>query len=113
MKKRLFTIVLAIAMFSSMLALPAAATEVEPRYAVIDCEHCGVYYQIKTRNTQRTTIFIEAACQYPNGSMTHSHEYRIYEEYIDCETCGEGLVSTFAKVYCGKNYVRTTGNLYP
>ena len=111
--KKLVTIILAIALLSTMLALPAAASQVEPRYAVIDCESCGVYYQVKTRNTQRTRTLIEAACQHPNGSMTHHHEYRIYEEYIDCETCGEGLVSTFAKVYCEGNYVRTTDKLYP
>lgn len=113
MKKRLFTIVLAIAMFSSMLALPAAASQVEPRLVMIDCESCGTPCPVRTRNTQREQGQVEARCYVTdNTAMTHWHIHKIYEEYTHCETCGDIVIATFAKVYCEGEYVRTTDKVY-
>lgn len=39
--KRLITFALVLVMLASMLALPAMATEVEARYAVVYCNNCA------------------------------------------------------------------------
>ena len=46
--KRLITFILVLIMLASMLALPAMASEVEPRYVVVHCPCGGLaeYYGI-------------------------------------------------------------------
>ena len=114
--KKLVTIVLVIALLSTMLALPAAASQAEPRLVMIDCESCGTPCPVRTRNTQREQEVVEPRCYVTdNVAMSHMHMHKIYEEYTHCETCGDIVIATFAKVYCGINYdvyVRTTDKVY-
>lgn len=39
--KKLITIILVLVMLVSMLALPAMASEIQPRYPAIKCTKCG------------------------------------------------------------------------
>ena len=103
MKKRLLTIVLAIALLSSMLALPAAATEIEPRYLVRACEYCQELCRVRTRLIKEHPV-TEAACKL-GGAMVHQHVHKTYEEYIICSTCGESVLYTYINVLHGNEVV--------
>lgn len=101
MKRRMFTIVLAIALLSSMLALPAAATEVEPRVRMIDCGVCETPCPIRERRvSEPSDPIVEPNCEKTHTATIHHHTYTDYEEYLHCETCGDFVMATYTKVFC-------------
>lgn len=105
MKKRLFTIVLAIALLSSMLALPAAATEVEPRARMIDCGVCETPCPIRSIRVSDQYTLKEANCGKTHAAAIHDHKYTDFEERLHCETCGDFLMATYRIMYCGEVYI--------
>lgn len=57
--KKLITVVLVLVMLVSILALPAAAANVQPRYPAVPCYHCD------SRNTEfRGIRDIQGAAHY-------------------------------------------------
>ncbi len=110
MKKRLFSMILAVAILSSVFAIPVAASEVQPRYLMKDCGVCGTLYRLQTRKIQEYEI-VEAACMVnDDGAMAHTHVHKVYEEYVRCSTCGESSFGTYIKVYCRGVYLWTVDN---
>lgn len=97
--KKLVTIVLVIAVLSSMLALPAAASQVEPRYLVSACEHCRELCRVRTRVLYKRNVS-EAICSL-GGTGVHNHVHEKCDDYIICSTCGESILHTYINVYHG------------
>lgn len=103
--KKLVTIVLVLALLSTMFALPAAASEIEPRVVMIDCGVCGTPSPIRTSRVSGEYLVTEANCQKTHAATIHHHRYFDYEEYLHCETCGDFLMATYSKRYCGEVYL--------
>lgn len=97
--KKIVTIVLAIALLSSMLALPAAASQVEPRYLVSACEYCGELCRVRTRVLYERSV-VEATCSL-GGTGIHNHIHQKCEDYIICSSCGESVLHVYINVYHG------------
>ena len=99
--KKLVTIILAIALLSTMLALPAAASEIEPRLVMIDCGVCETPCPVRERRTgEPSKTEVEANCGKTHTAAIHHHTYTNYEEYLHCETCGDFVMATYTKVFC-------------
>ena len=80
MKKRLLTIVLAIALLSSMLALPAAASQVEPRVRMVDCAFCETPCPVRERRVgEPSDPITEPNCGKTHTAAIHHHVYTDYE----------------------------------
>ena len=99
--KKLVTIVLVIALLSTMLALPAAASEVEPRARMTDCAICGTPCPVRERRVgEPSDPIAEPNCEKTHTAAVHHHVYTDYEEYLHCETCGDFTMVTYTKVFC-------------
>ena len=106
--KKLVTIVLVIALLSTMLALPAAASEVEPRARMTDCAICGTPCPVRERRVgEPSDPIAEPNCEKTHAAAIHHHIYINYEEYLHCETCGDFTMVTYTKVFCQGVHIRT------
>ena len=81
--KKLFSLLLIVVMLVSLLIIPAAAAEVEPRDAVMPCSECGVTTHIYSRYEAR---MVDKACA--ASSIPHWHDDFFQIGYGTCPGCG-------------------------
>lgn len=108
--KKCFVFLLVFVMILSTFSLSVSAAVIDedtisPYATTLPCPSCGRVSRVIHVHKQTTQV-VEPACKY-STAIAHTHEYRIYDTYINCTSCGRERIGGYRDVYCGNNFVRT------